>query len=368
MLDENYGGPHKVQDQLSNELNSLPVLMDVKKSSLQRFRLTLMLHYNHYKETEPWALRTPNTMLLKSFKSKVDAKIGARYQDFLDQKNVPDDFISFRQWLHAEFVKADLQEEQWHSAEKSKTFRSDRRKSRYYKCSEAETQPTDEKSEAENEPPDSDGAEEGVYAQQDGEASSDSEASLSEGQFYALKRDYQRAKKKFLPWKGKKSSSQRSERSKKANASGKSDYRAKRKSTRKFTPGDFEKFSCPGCRTNDHWPAKCQKFAQEPTMMRVGLARRGNICFHCLSGRHFMVDCKTDPKKTCGIKKCTDRHHPLLHRPPHQVKVEDMLSDESDLPSEDEMINHCDQVFNTMIVCNLGRFLRTKNHRKSLRY
>jgi hypothetical protein len=68
-----------------------------------------------------------------------------------------------------------------------------------------------------------------------------------------------------------------------------------------------------------------------------------------------MVDCKTDPKKTCGIKKCTDRHHPLLHRPPHQVKVEDMLSDESDLPSEDEMINHCDQVFNTMIVCNLGR-------------
>jgi hypothetical protein len=86
MLDENYGGPHKVQEQLAHELNSLPILVDVKKSSLQRFRLTLMLHYNYYKEHEPWALRTPNTMLLKSFKSKVDAKNWSQVPRFLGPK------------------------------------------------------------------------------------------------------------------------------------------------------------------------------------------------------------------------------------------------------------------------------------------
>jgi hypothetical protein len=49
--------------------------------------------------------------------------------------------------------------------------------------------------------------------------------------------------------------------------------------------------------------------------------------------RQSLHDRKT-PKKKSGIKGCTDRHHPLLHRAPYQLKIEDMQSDDSDLPSE----------------------------------
>jgi hypothetical protein len=350
MLDENYGGLHKVQEQLANEMRSLPILTDVKKSSLQRFRLTLMLHYNHYKETEPWALKTPNTMLLKAFKSKVDARIGARYQDFLDQKGAEDDFISFRQWLQTEYVKADLQEEMWHSStrshDKESHKKSDRRKSRYYVCDDSRTTSNPPDSDAEQAESSSERGKEGDESEKEG---SSGESSLSEDQFYALKRSYEKAKQRFEPW--------RSDRRKKkpSRSHQKESYKPKKFQKGARTTTDFVEHKCPRCRSNEHWPAKCQKFSEDPPMMRVALARRGRICFHCLNGRHLMVDCKQDPKKNCGTKGCTDRHHPMLHRPPFQVKIENMLSDDSDLPSENEIVNHCEQVFNTRIYCNLGK-------------
>jgi hypothetical protein len=350
MLDENYGGLHKVQEQLAQELRALPILTDVKKSSLQRFRLTLMLHYNHYKETEPWALKTPNTMLLKAFKSKVDARIGARYQDFLDQKGVDDDFISFRQWLQTEYVKADLQEEMWHSSthghDKKGYKKDDRRKPRFYVCDDSQAtsnQPDSETEQAES------AAEGGTEGDEAAKAGSSGESSLSEDQFYALKRSYEKAKQRFEPWKA--------DRKKKSSRSSyqKEGYKPKKFQKGTRTNADFVDFKCPRCKSDEHWLARCQKFSEDPPMMRVALARRGRICFHCLEGRHLMTVCKKDTKKKCGVKGCTDRHHPMLHRPPFQVKIEDMLSDDSDLPSESEIVNHCEQVFNTRIYCNLGK-------------
>jgi hypothetical protein len=309
-----------------------------------------MLHYNHYKETEPWALKTPNTMFLKAFKSKVDAKIGARYQDFLEQKNAQDDFISFRQWLLTEYVKADRQEEMWHASTSShdkKSYRKDGgRKARYYVCEDSQTASSQTVSESEQ----ADSAPEGSTEGDEAENSSGG-SSLSEGQFYALKRSYEKARQRFEPWK--KDRKQKTLRSQQKESHKPKKYQSSSKSNR--TTGSFIDFNCPRCKSNEHWPEKCHKFSEEPPMMRIALARRGKICFHCLAGKHLMSVCKKDSKKTCGVKGCTDRHHSLLHRPPFQVKIEDMLSDDSDLPSEGEMVNHCEQVFNTRIYCNLGK-------------
>jgi hypothetical protein len=67
-----------------------------------------------------------------------------------------------------------------------------------------------------------------------------------------------------------------------------------------------------------------------------------------------MKDCRKDPSKKCGVQKCQDKHHHMLHRQVNQVKIEDMMSDDEELIGDDDLCNYIEQMYNTIICCNLG--------------
>jgi hypothetical protein len=306
-----------------------------------KFRTTLMMHFNFMKEKEPWTLQTENSMLLNVFKGKISRDLANYYMNYLRQNRLPDDLISLKEWLKEEYVQATNKEELFAQGATANSLyhRAPRTvKTGINVCDADELQPA------------AGAGTEGVYAVNEDTTSSDG---IDEEQVFALRRQYKNAKAKFQRRRGR-SSYSTVERSVARTATSSATSATRGKARSAAGTHQLDQYNCPRCLSNDHWPSKCMTFAQEPEMIRIGLVRKGKICFHCLEGRHLMKDCRKDPSKKCGVQRCLDKHHHMLHRQPYQIKIEDMMSDNEDIPNEDDLCNYVEQMYNTIICCNLG--------------
>ena len=57
---------------------------------------------------------------------------------------------------------------------------------------------------------------------------------------------------------------------------------------------------------------------------RYEKAKELKLCFCCLAGKHVVKDCTY---KACGVKGCSRRHHPLLHREANERQDESRSED-----------------------------------------
>ena len=79
--------------------------------------------------------------------------------------------------------------------------------------------------------------------------------------------------------------------------------------------------TCILCNTN-HEMSKCLKFKDLSLEQKRLIVRNSVLCFHCLSSKHFLRDCKVQEGKMCGIGGCKLYHHSLLHSERPQFHVE----------------------------------------------
>ena len=67
---------------------------------------------------------------------------------------------------------------------------------------------------------------------------------------------------------------------------------------------------------SSHSITRCRDFIAAPVRRRKTLAVNGKLCLHCLNHREDhnpMGICKVKGSTPCGVKHCTEWHHPLLH-------------------------------------------------------
>ena len=64
-----------------------------------------------------------------------------------------------------------------------------------------------------------------------------------------------------------------------------------------------------------HMIWSCRTFAKKPPSERWNIAKRAQLCYHCLDDGHYGKMCPNS--KICGNNGCGETHHILLHRPHH---------------------------------------------------
>ena len=71
---------------------------------------------------------------------------------------------------------------------------------------------------------------------------------------------------------------------------------------------------CLYCDKTDHLIYKCDQFANAQLRVKLTVVSDKKLCFRCLNGNHFAIDCKV--RFFCNINSChkrQKRHHRLLH-------------------------------------------------------
>ena len=71
-----------------------------------------------------------------------------------------------------------------------------------------------------------------------------------------------------------------------------------------------------------HEMSNCQKFKNLSLKEKKLIVRSSVLCFHCLSTKHLLKDCKVNKGKLCGTEGCKFYHHPLIHAEKLQINVE----------------------------------------------
>ena len=69
---------------------------------------------------------------------------------------------------------------------------------------------------------------------------------------------------------------------------------------------------CSLCKTK-HEMSVCPKFKTLTYSKRKQVCRDNVLCFHCLSTKHFVRDCKVNMGKLCKVNNCQRYHHELIH-------------------------------------------------------
>ena len=72
-----------------------------------------------------------------------------------------------------------------------------------------------------------------------------------------------------------------------------------------------DKTSCHACN-GAHAIRRCQKFAKKGPTEGWRIAERVQICYRCLSVRHYGNKCPNS--LPCGVNGCQKLHHRLLHQ------------------------------------------------------
>ena len=74
--------------------------------------------------------------------------------------------------------------------------------------------------------------------------------------------------------------------------------------------------TCECCR-GEHFLNECSEFPNKSVEERYAFAKDAHLCFMCLKSNHVLKNCRS--RRSCGLRGCSGRHHPLLHRSSPQV-------------------------------------------------
>ncbi|KRZ81965.1 hypothetical protein T08_8299, partial [Trichinella sp. T8] len=69
---------------------------------------------------------------------------------------------------------------------------------------------------------------------------------------------------------------------------------------------------CPFCE-GDHDATGCQRFLNAGYSARMSMSREKGVCYKCLKTGHRARECRTS--RPCGVDRCRQPHHQLLHPP-----------------------------------------------------
>ena len=78
--------------------------------------------------------------------------------------------------------------------------------------------------------------------------------------------------------------------------------------------------TCECCR-NENFLNECSEFLKKLVEERYAFAKEAHLCFMCLKSNHVLKNCRS--RRSCGLRRCSGRHHPLLHRSSPQVPAFD---------------------------------------------
>ena len=78
--------------------------------------------------------------------------------------------------------------------------------------------------------------------------------------------------------------------------------------------------TCECCR-GEHFLNECSEFLKKSVEERYAFAKEAHLCFMCLKSNHVLKNCRS--RRSCGLRGCSGRHHPLLHRSSPQVPASD---------------------------------------------
>ena len=305
-LELRYGGTYNEDMTIAEKFNKLPGISTLEFKEVERTFNAFQEQHEYYVRKDPDSLSREQSALNKQAKAKFTVELGNKYIKWCGRQGVNENFNSLLAWLSEEY-KSGLksQREFGHS-----TFEKGRRDKDHFHHIDAEPQNGSEVSEDETE----DETDTALFMK------------TAPGQFQRV--DPKRNFRKF----GKPSGG--------GGGGGFSKFggsKPKPEQTKLvLKPTDI----CVLCGTT-HEMSRCPKFRELSMPQKKLIMRSSVLCFHCLSTRHFIRDCKVQEGKFCGVNDCKRYHHPLLHDETAQITFEydhnqfDTLSEE-----EQQMIAH----------------------------
>ena len=294
-LENRYGGSFNEDASITEQFEKLPVLRSLNFKELERTYDAFKLQSDYYHREDRNALNNTKSLLNKQAKAKLTVELGYKYIAWCAESGLPKNFASMLEWLNVNYKFAQESNREYnHSAEDKQTFRQ---KDRFH----ATRDPDSENSENE------------------GQNASESKSSDDEKTITFNPRDntyWVQPKYGGTPyqWNGKSSFPKKAVHF---------DHKTKRFGERqhreplKLKPTDV----CVLCKTS-HEMSSCSKFKNLSIQEKKLIVRSSVLCFHCLSTKHFLRDCKERKGQLCGIQGCKLYHHPLIHADKLQINVE----------------------------------------------
>ena len=340
-LEDRYGGDFNEDASIAEQFAKLPVLRNLSCKELERTFDAFRIQYNYFEKTDPMALNNIKSILMRQAKTKLSVDLGLKYVIWCAEKRLPENFLSMREWLRIMYQASQKSDREYsHSTEE----KPDRHRGRINLTREENFNESD-----------------------DEEPQKDEENDSEEDDFTIT---YDHREKSYwvnpnnggkrYPWNGKPSfprKDQGFDPTKRIYSK-----TGPPKEPLKLKPTD----TCVLCNVR-HEMSDCPRFKALPLKEKKLIVRSSVLCFHCLSTKHFLKDCKTNKDRLCNVRNCRLYHHPLLHADTVRINVEysiiDMepLTEEetdsiSHLFSETETINHIahkGSVSLQTVVCNV---------------
>ena len=307
-LETRYGGSFNEDASITEQFEKLPVLRNMSFKELERTHDTFKLQADYYQREDRNALHNIKSILNKQAKAKLSVDIGFKYVEWCADQNLPENFTSMLEWLRIKYEVAQKSNREYnHSAEDKQT---DRQRNRITLTRDNESS-DDEKNQTNR-----------------GDDSEEEEENIS---FRPQDSTYwvnPKSGGKPYPWNGRTNFPRR-------NFDPTKTVRFEKKPLQ-LKPTD----TCILCNVR-HEMSECPKFKVLSLKEKKLIVRSSVLCFHCLSTKHFLKDCKTNKDRLCDVRNCKLYHHPLLHAEKLRVNAEYTLTDMTSLTEEEyDSISH----------------------------
>ena len=302
-LEHRYGGSYNEDASITEQFDKLPVLKTLNCKELEKTYDMFQIQQEYYNRVDRLALDNPKSVLNKLAKAKLTVELGGKYVQWCTEKGLPQNFRSMTEWLKVKYEVSLIANREYSHLSDEKF--GDRGKARYHY-----TNPDLEQNSKEDEFSGhrQDEKHEQTNSEDEESEHTDSDVvywaqSKSGGQMTRVDRrpNFQ---KKFVHF----------------NERPQQQQRFGNKQTReplKLKPTD----SCVLCKTF-HEMSKCPKFKDLSLSEKKLIIRSSVLCYHCLSTKHFVKDCKVNEGKLCGVRDCKLYHHPLIHTDRNQMNFE----------------------------------------------
>ena len=304
-LELRYGGSYNEDMNIAEKLNKLPPMLTLEFKEVERTFNALQEQHEYYLRKDPDSLRREQSALNKQAKSKFTVELGNKYLKWCELKGLIENFNSILEWLQSEY-KSGLKSQREFGHSTGEKGRKD--KDRLNQV-DSELQNGSEVS--------------------DEETGEETDTVLfvktPQGQFRQV--SHKQPFRKFQKFGG----------------GGGGGFKKPGDSKPGFKrpplalkPTDI----CVLCNAV-HEMSRCPKFKELSMPEKKLIMRSSVLCYHCLSTKHFIRDCKYQEGKFCGVRDCKRYHHPMLHEDAPQITFEydhnqfDPLTEE-----EEQMVAH----------------------------
>ena len=278
LLEERYGGEFREDAHVMRQFKEATPLKNFSYKELERMYDVFTIQSRYYLRVDPQALKSEKSYLTKEAKMKFTTDQSQDFLKFCYDNSSKENFETLLKWIRHKFDMAQRGERGYLKVRDEKDPRKRFPNSNHHMTDDHQ-----------------------VSEDEDSNAQESDNESVEEQVFWVQKGDG-----KMERWKGKPSWQ------KKPSFPPKRSYtqgNSTRKTKAVLKPTDI----CALCKTK-HEMSACPKFMAMNYSKRKLVCRDNILCFHCLSTKHFVKDCKVNMGKLCEVDNCQRYHHELLHQ------------------------------------------------------